>query len=168
MIITETVAAAAVEPEKKKPCRRNLAIWRIGLLADSLNRPDKNVKTDNDDDDDDEDDNKTDKSSPAPQEEADTKATIGVSINELERLRYLGIAEAYANSNTAATANTANRDKWTAIERQRWKFKIIFFVVYTLLTVTSFALIYNLYNYCALILQIVNLSVTYMLLMLAL
>lgn len=98
-----------------------------------------------------------------------------LSKEETDRLRYMGILDEYLASKKAAAGNgsedvsgTEVGTIWTKFEKQKWKFKVVFFIVYTVFAVINFILVYNFYNYYALILQILNIAVTYSLLVLSL
>jgi hypothetical protein len=109
-----------------------------------------------------------------------------LSKQEYEAMQHVGILDAYLKSNKAKRSAAAarynsdpnsattvedgdsDRTKWSKCEQQNWRFKITFFIIYTIFTITNFILIYNMYNYFALVLEIVNLSVTYLLLLVVL
>lgn len=129
------------------------------------------------------------------QEEKNYRGTK-LSRKEYEAMKYIGILDSYLKSIKSQTvldvdnagidddnhdrnessskkidqASTSprKRETWNKCEMQKWKFKIAFFIVYTIFTIANFILIYNMYNYYALTLQIVNLSATYLLLLFAL
>lgn len=88
-----------------------------------------------------------------------------LSKSEYKTMEYMGILNKYLESmNNNNDANGKNKD-WKKCEQQKWRFKITFFIVYTIFTVTTFFLIYNMLNYYALIVEIINMSVTYLLLL---
>lgn len=93
--------------------------------------------------------------------------------DETDRLRYMGILDEYLASRKTGGGSEemlANEVEtmWTKFERQKWKFKVVFFIVYTVFAIINFILVYNFYNFYALILQILNIAVTYSLLILSL
>jgi hypothetical protein len=109
------------------------------------------------------------------QEEEKNYLGTQLSKREYEAMKYMGILDSYLKSNRPQTAAidmnegvAGNERSWNKCETQKWRFKIAFFIVYTIFTIVNFVLIYNMYNYYALVLEIVNLSVTYLLLLFAL
>lgn len=103
-----------------------------------------------------------------------------------DRLQQLGLLDSYVDSQDANTGEaggsgatdahgmvhwedgTIRSKLWTNEELARRKFKIIFFIVYTVLTLFNLVLVYNMYTYLALIGEILNLSLTYVMLTTAL
>lgn len=154
-------------------------VWSVGSLATVFpcEKVKKRLYTEDGAGNGGDDDEHDDADSTTTQNEA-AKAVAGdqtarLTKDEVDKMRYMGILEEYLRSSGSAAASsdepTANEPQPAcpdlAEERKRWKFRILFFVVYTLFTVINFVLVYNFFNYQALVLQVVNLSITYLLLL---
>lgn len=105
---------------------------------------------------------------PPPPIQIDDMQHRELPTREKDQLDYLGILDLYMDSQNDKPITTENTDenknetKQKDEDKKRCRIQLLFVIIYTIFALLNFILIYNMLNYYALVLQIINLSLSYL------